>query len=291
MKLSIVSAFFRLLSWLPLAWMHRIGWLLGRLFIIIPNRELRNTETNLELCFPELSATQRKRLRDRSLEQSGRTLAEIGAIWFWPPQRVMGLIRSVTGEEHLQRPPEQGLIVLSPHLGCWEIAGLYLTRLGETTSLYRPPKKTEFAPLIKQARERSGARLVPTNASGVKQLYRALQSGGITGVLPDQQPDSDKAAVFAPFFGVPALTMLLVNRLIHRTGAKVVFCYAERLTAGRGFHIHFLPASDALGDSDPQRAAAALNQGIETCVRLLPEQYQWSYKRFKDQPEGTANPY
>ncbi len=191
----------------------------------------------------------------------------------------------------MHREPDQGLIVLSPHLGCWEIAGLYLASRGSVTSLYRPPRKALFEPIIKHARERSGAELVPTDAQGVRRLYKVLQAGGVTGILPDQQPDSNKGAVFAPFFGVPALTMLLVNRLVRKTGAKVVFCYAERLPAGRGFHIHYLPAASDLAADDPMTAAQALNQGVESCIRLAPEQYQWSYKRFKDQPAGSTSPY
>ena len=148
-----------------------------------------------------------------------------------------------------------------------------------------------FDPIIKNARERSGAKLVPTDVLGIKQLYKTLQSGNIIGILPDQEPDSKKGAVFAPFFTVPALTMLLVNRLVRRTGAKVVFCYAERLAAGRGFHIHFRSAADGISAADPELAARTLNLGVEACVRQLPDQYQWSYKRFKEQPAGRITPY
>jgi len=291
MVANILIRLFRLLSFLPLPWLHRIGRLIGRLFVLIPNRERCVSEANLARCLPELSVVERLALRDRSLEQAGCTLSEMAAIWFWPPQRVLSVVTSVTGAEHLQRGPEQGLIVLAPHLGCWEIAGLYLAKQGKVVSLYRPPKQAALEPVIKAARERSGAELVPTDASGVKRLYRVLQHGGISGILPDQQPDSDKGSVFAPFFGVPALTMLLVNRLVRKTGAKVVFCYAERLARGQGFHIYYLPAPAGIDASDPVTAGSALNLGIEDCIRRCPEQYQWSYKRFKDQPPGAPSLY
>lgn len=291
MGIRIIISVFRLLAHLPLQWMHRIGWLIGRMFILIPNRERMVSEINLKLCFPELSAAERLSLRNRSLEQTGRTLTEIAAVWFWPVERVLDQIKSVTGAEHLLRAPEQGLIVLAPHLGCWEIAGLYLAIRGQVVSLYRPPKQRALEPLIKAARERSGAELVPTDGRGVKRLYKVLQSGGITGILPDQQPDSNKGSVFAPFLGVPALTMLLINRLARKTGAKVVFCYAERLPGGQGYIVHYLPAPEGIDAIDPVAAGAALNLGVETCIHLCPDQYQWSYKRFKDQPDGQRSPY
>jgi KDO2-lipid IV(A) lauroyltransferase len=291
MQTRLILLILKTLARLSLSGLHRLGWALGRLFYLIPNRERRNALINLQLCFPELERPARQELLARSLEQTGRTLFEIAAVWFWPSERVQGLIRQVSGEEHLHRPQGQGLVVLSPHLGCWEIAGLYLASRGAVTSLYRPPRQAMLEPLIKQARERSGAQLVPTDAQGVRRLYRVLQSGGTTGILPDQQPDSDKGAVFAPLFGVPALTMLLVNRLVRKTGAKVVFCYAERLPHGAGFHIHYLPAAAEVAAEDPVTAARALNQGIEICVRRRPDQYQWTYKRFKDQPPGMPSPY
>ncbi len=215
----------------------------------------------------------------------------MSAVWFWPVERVLGLIESTTGDEYLLRDRDQGLIVLAPHLGCWEIIGLHLTSTGHLVTLYRPPKQKVLEPIIKAARERSGAELVPTDGRGVKRLYKVLQSGGVTGILPDQQPDSSKGSVFAPFFGTPALTMLLVNRLVQKTGAKVVFCYAERLPDGQGFRIHFLPAPEGIDAADPVAAGSALNRGVESCIRRCPDQYQWSYKRYKDQPDGYPVPY
>jgi KDO2-lipid IV(A) lauroyltransferase len=80
--------------------------------------------------------------------------------------------------------------------------------------------------------------------------------------------------------------MLLVSRLARRTGAPVVFSFAERLGHGRGYRAHWIPAPEGIADADPVVAATALNQGVESCVRRCPEQYQWSYKRFKLRPGG-----
>jgi KDO2-lipid IV(A) lauroyltransferase len=71
----------------------------------------------------------------------------------------------------------------------------------------------------------------------------------------------------------------------------VVFCYAERLPNGEGFSIHYLPAPDGVGAADSLVAAEALNRGIENCIRRRPDQYQWSYKRFKRRPAGAPSVY
>lgn len=276
---------------LPLSWLHAFGRVLGRFYTLVPNRELRIAEINLGLCFPEMDEAERHQLRNETMQQIGSTLMEMSAIWFRPLDEVMGMICTIHGEEHLVRDEGQGLIVLSPHIGCWEIVGLELQRRGRVTNLYRPPRKESFGDQIKQARERGGAELVPTDNRGVKRILQTLKSGGITGILPDQQPKSDRGAEFAPFFGRPALTMLLTNKLARKTGAKVILACAERLSGGRGYDIHYLPAPEGIADADPLRAARALNQGVETLIKLFPAQYQWSYKRFAKQPDEMPSPY
>jgi len=140
----------------------------------------------------------------------------------------------------------------------------------------------ELNALILQARERAGGQYVPTNRQGVKSLFQALQQQRVVGILPDQVPT--EAGIFAPFFGKPAYTMILVSRLAQRKNVPVIFTYAERLPKGTGFHLHFLPAPPDISATQLETAVRALNQGIEYCVQQCPTQYQWSYKRFKKQP-------
>ena len=291
MLIRLFTALWQRLGYLPLIGLHAIGVTIGTLYWLLPTRERRTTRINLSLCFPELNPSSSARLCRRHLQHMGRSLMELSAVWFRPLNRVDSLVYDTIGEEHLDRPSGQGLILLLPHLGCWEIIGLLLPQREQVTSLYRPPRNSELAPLIKQARERSGATLVPTDNQGVKRIYQTLQKGGTTCILPDQQPSSDRGAVFASFFGQPALTMLLVNRLARKTGAKIVIGYAERLSWGRGFRIHYFPAPEGLDHEDPVQAADALNLGLEGAIQECPEQYQWSYKRFRAQPDQALSPY
>jgi KDO2-lipid IV(A) lauroyltransferase len=109
-------------------------------------------------------------------------------------------------------------------------------------------------------------------------------------MLPDQDPGQG-GGVFAPFFGISANSMVLLGRLARKTGAAVFFGYCERLPGTRGYRFHFLPAPAGIDDPDPQVAAAAMNRGVEACVRALPDQYQWSYRRFRNRPPGEAGIY
>lgn len=282
----------KLLSWLPLPISQGVGAFVGVLAAWLPNDLRRITARNLSLCFPELTPRARRRLLRRSLREAGKTATEAGALWHWPAQRLFRQVRAVHGLAHVREPlaAGRGVILLAPHLGAWELIGLYPFAPCAMTSLYRPPRMRHLAAWAKQARERFGARLVPTDAAGVKALYRSLAEQGLVGILPDQEP-RDARAPFAPFFGVPARTMGLVNRLARKTGAAVVYAYAERLSWGRGYAIHVLPAPPGIDDADPVRAATALNAGVEACVRRLPAQYQWGYKRFKSRPDGAPDVY
>jgi KDO2-lipid IV(A) lauroyltransferase len=85
--------------------------------------------------------------------------------------------------------------------------------------------------------------------------------------------------------------MTLLPRLAHKSGAAMLYCFAERLSWGRGFRLHFLPAPAAIAGDDVTAAATALNEGVEECVRIAPAQYQWAYKRFRTRPEGEPSLY
>ena len=158
------------------------------------------------------------------------------------------------------------------------------------TTLFRPPRVRKMGPWLIAARERFGTRLSPAGIKAAATLLRALKNGEMVGIAPDQDA-GEGAGIFVPLFGKLANTMILPSRLAAKTGALMVLAYAERLPAGSGFHLHFVPASEEVYDTDIQRSATALNRDIERCVRALPEQWLWAYKRYRIRPVGFKSPY
>lgn len=281
----------RLLAKLPLRVAHFIGSLLGWMLILIPNKNKRIARRNLELCMPELDQTQITRLLKESLIETGKGLAEKGALMCWNREKIIGLVREVVGMEHLEdaQKNHNGSILATPHLGDWEIVGLYCSSLYPMTNLYRP-LRGPLDQMIKNGREKFGARLVPTEAKGLRALYTALKKGELIGILPDQNPGAGKG-VYVPFFGIAANTMVLLSRLATKNNATVLYAYAERLPAGKGFRLHFSPVPDEVYDQNIVKSLTALNAGLEKCIRTLPEQYWWSYPRFRHRPEGEQPIY
>jgi KDO2-lipid IV(A) lauroyltransferase len=292
---SPLGLLLRLLGALPLPLLHGIGVLSGQLFSVVPNRHRRITRRNLELCFPERSERQRALLLRQSLQETGKTFMETALMWCGSSRRILGLVREVEGEEQLQAALQRGkgVILAAPHLGSWELIGHYIAAgkpNAPITCLYKPPLNPSVEAAMREGRSHLGVKLAPTDVSGVKRLLSVLRGGEVAGILPDQDP-SDGSGVFAPFFGIDANTMTLLPRLAAKSGATVLVSYAERLSWGRGYRLHFIPCDEAVNGRDPLAAATALNAAVEQAVRQCPAQYQWSYKRFRTRPEGEPNLY
>jgi KDO2-lipid IV(A) lauroyltransferase len=288
MNAWLLKLLFRLFALLPLPAAHAVGAALGGLFVLIPNKRRRTAQINLALCFPECDERTRRRLLYRNLIEFGKMFTEIGVLWTRGERGMRRLVRQISGEAELRERMAQGrgLILAMPHLGAWEMVNLYASLHYPLTTLYRTPPLTGTGQIMRAARERFGARLMSADGGGVRALYKALDNGGMVAILPDQVPGGGAGAVFAPFFGIPASTMVLLSRLAAKTGAPVMLAYAERLPWGRGYHLHFLPAPADINSENVDTSATRLNAMVEQCVRALPTQYQWVYKRFRVRPPG-----
>ncbi|MER2601461.1 MAG: lysophospholipid acyltransferase family protein [Candidatus Competibacter phosphatis] len=289
---AAITGLLRLTSLLPLPLTHAIGVWVGGLLWWIPNDLRRIASRNLVLTFPEMPVADRERLLRRNLWETGKLLLELGPLWLWRGERVLALVRgAVAGEEALTDTVRRrrGAILLTPHLGAWEMAGLYYSSRHPLTILYRP-SRLGLDELSVRGRGRLGGKVVATDARGVRSLLTALRDGEILGILPDQDP-GDEGGVFAPFFGISASTMTLVSRLTRNTGAPVFLTWAERLPRGRGFALHLRALPEVTAAASLEESAAALNRGVEAAVRSLPAQYLWAYKRFKTRPPGEPKLY
>lgn len=284
MKNWLVPVVIRLLGRLPLGVGRALGAFAGRLLWYSNSRPAKITRENLHLCWPELSDPQLERLGRLSLIETGKTAPEAAAVWTRPRPWLQRRILAVEGQElmHHHVTEGQGLLVLAPHLGNWEVVAPFLAGFAPLTALYQPPKLEALDALVLKGRSSDNIDMAPTNRRGVAQLLKALKRGEIVGILPDQVPEPGSGAEVAPFFGQPALTMTLVHNLIQRTGCAVLSVYAERVPGG--FKMVVLPADSDIFNEQAALSVAALNRSVEACVRRVPEQYQWEYKRLRRLP-------
>ncbi len=290
-KAGLIAAVLRVSSWLPLSVARALGRFAVHLYWPLGGRSRKVTQRNIELAFPELSAAEQRRLAKRSLLATGELVGEMGHVWLRSFDYVQTLYRGVRGAELVTDAlaAGRGVICLGPHLGNWEMVGLHIPSLGPSVALFEPPNIAGLGPIMQRARERSGCTLVPTDARGLAKLLKSVKRGQISGILPDQSPDDLASGENSPFMGIDCFTPTLACNMLRRTGALAVFTFAERVPGG--FVVHYLPAEDAIYSEDNAESLAAMNRGVEMCVRMAVEQYQWEYKRFRVRPRSGPGVY
>jgi KDO2-lipid IV(A) lauroyltransferase len=263
---------------------------LGTVARWLNTREYRVTQRNAELCFSEFDAARRRRFVRASLAETGKSVMELAWLWGGDAARALNVIRAVHGRELVDQALTRGrgVLIAAPHLGSWELLNLYLSTLAPLTILYRVPQRPELEVPLTNARTALGAEAVRAEPAGVRLLFRRLKEGRMVGILPDQRPKGGEGED-ARFYGHTAKTMTLLSRLAHKTGATVLFAIARRLPKGAGFEVHFLPAPEGIADADMRVAVQALNVGLERCIALAPEQYQWTYKRLSFRRKGEPD--
>ena len=292
LKGRLVVGFLRLFALLPWRAVQAVGSAIGWLMWKLPNGSRQVVRVNLGKCFPDMAPEAREVLVGQALKDIGKTLTESACAWIWPAQKSLGLIRQVEGMDVLQQALQsgKGVVLISSHLGNWEMLLQYVCSLCQPSILYRPPKLKAVDELLVRQRTQLGNELAPSTREGIVSLVKRVRSGGIAGIAADPEP-SRTSGVFVPFFGVPTLTSKFVPSLVHGHKAVAVFIHALRLDDGSGYRVIIEAAPEALYGDDVELAVAALNQGIEKQVRQAPSQYMWSMKRFKKRPDGEKKWY
>lgn len=280
-----MTVLFWLLSRLPLRALQALGGMLGWIGAQIPGRYSRLLRDNLQRALPQATPA----MRSAAARAAGRMMFEMP--YFWMRRDPLAGLQIDSGALFTTMDATlaqgRGLILLTPHLGCFEALPPIIATRHPLVAMYKPPHKPALREWIERMRTRPNVTMAPAEARGVRMVVRQLKRGGVAGILPDQTPTGGEGA-WAPFFGRPAYTMTLVHKLHQLTGAPIVLICAERLPHGQGYRVHTMPVPTPLPD-DPSAANTVLNATLEQMVRQLPTQYLWGYNRYKH-PDGAPPP-
>jgi KDO2-lipid IV(A) lauroyltransferase len=272
----------QLLARLPLGVLHALGWLLGWAIYGISPTYRRHLRENLAAA-----GYREARLRRAVIGETGKMVLEAPRIWLRRRAETLALLRGIDGLEHYEaaRAAGKAIMVLTPHIGCFEIVAQALAERHPMTVLYRPSKQEWLQPVIDRGRAQPGVSLASADLAGVRLLLAALKRRETVGILPDQVPGVGEGE-WAEFFGRPAYTMTLAAKLAGRADVACLLVAGERLARGAGYVLRIRPLPPALpGES----GARHVNRAIESMVRLLPAQYLWGYNRYK-RPAGAPPP-
>lgn len=284
---------FKLAAALPL-WVARgIGLALGWLVWALSPRYRQLTRDNwARACesgrlgpLLQRSPARAARILRQSIGHAGLIAAELPKIWCDPASATRMRITGMDAvKEAIGRG--RGVVILTPHLGAFELSARAFAQHLPITVLYRPARQAALRRLMEALRPLPQMATAPANSAGVRQLLRALRKGEAVGMLPDQVPSSGEG-LWADFFGRPAYTMTLPIRLAQTTGAVIVWALAIRTQ--RGWHLDL-----SVWDVDLQNKGVSMealidqmNKALEIQIARAPEQYLWAYNRYKT-PKGVV---
>jgi len=288
--LTRVSVFILwLVHLLPFRIIVALGNGLGWMLFYVANARRRIGETNLRLCFPEMSEAERNRLLHAHFKMFTRGLIERTILWWSSAERISSLIR-VEGIEHFEAIKDKPSILLTPHFVGMDAGGQWVAQHTDTVCMYANQKSAYLTKLLKDKRARFRNQRLYARQEGLRPIIKGMRAG-MPFIYPPDQDQGIKDGAFIPFFGVPAATMASVPRIAKMTGAKVVPSITRVLPGAQGYVLSFYPAWENYPSGDDIADARRMNEFIEQRVLEIPEQYFWLHKRFKTRPEGEESFY
>jgi Kdo2-lipid IVA lauroyltransferase/acyltransferase len=276
---------------LPYSMLCRLGRGLGHLARVVLKRRVSVARRNLELCFPELTATQRETLLKNNFESVGMGLLETGIAWFWPNKRIKKWFR-YSGIEHLHQlmDDNRGILLVGVHFLTLELGARAIGQLHPGIGVYRPNNNPLLDWLQTRGRMRSNKGMLDRN--DLKGMIRALKNADMIWYAPDHDY-GPKASIFAPFFAVPEAASTKGSYMLIKSCKPAVLLFIpQRLPNNQGYQLSFFPDASALIPSTDEVATATeMNKLVEQAIRVAPEQYMWLHRRFKTRPPGAASLY
>ena len=280
----------RLCTYLPISLLHAFGRALGMLLYRTVKSRRRVARINLKQAYPDYDDDAIDQLNKQSFRSLGISIFETGIAWFKKDATLMKLCQ-IEGREHLDEAmaKNKGVILLSGHFTTLEMGGRLIGNfVDKYNAVYKAAHDPLFNALIVHYRSKMGDELIETR--NVRAMIKGLKSGHATWFGPDQD-FADQDIVFTPFLGGMATTLTATAKLAKMTGAAVVPFYPVRLEDGKGYKLIVMPALDNFPSDNMEADCARVNRTIEAMVYDCPEQYLWSHKRFKTQPDRVTNIY
>lgn len=278
-----------LIAQLPYTVLLRLGRCLGGVMYRLASSRRKIAARNLELCFPQMSATEREALLKENFASTGITFFEMAIAWWWPAERLRRL-GTIEGLEHLRQAEAdgQGVILMALHFTTLEMGGGLLGMAQDMYGMYRPHKNPLFDYVQRRGREQRLLGVI--GRDDVRGMLKLLRAGGVVWYAPDQDYGAQRS-VFVPLFGVPAATVTATSKFARMGRAQVIPFTQQRLPDGQGYRLVIHPPLADFPTDSEEADCLRVNQWIEQAISACPEQYLWAHRRFKTRPEGEPKLY
>ena len=287
-------------SWLGLAGMRIVvilpyplqlltGFSIGHLFYLLGRYRREVVQTNISLCFPELSAQQQEQLVKKHFHAVGMGLIEIAMNWWSPAERLRKLV-TIKNYHYIEEALQQGkgVIVLGAHYTTVEISARFITLDNKFAASYQTMRNPIFDHYTMQARYRNFDQIFARDE--IRQTFRYIKQNNIVWIAADQDTGAENSE-FVPFFGQLAATQTVPSRMAKITRAAIIPYISRRLEGTKGYVMEFFPPLENFPGNSLTEDVTRTNQILEELVKQVPEQYLWTHRRFKTRPEGEDQLY
>ncbi len=287
--------FVKFIQVLPRWALTLLARLLGRLFYLAPGQR-RVPLANLSVVFPEWNKAAKKLTARRAMQSTVLGLFE----FFWVQKRPSLIPKLVAFPEESRRLLEDakgaatGLIILTLHIGNWELVNLGLNALDFPL---RPVARRQPNPwvnaLVETGRALTGARAIREKGAA-REILTALRAGDTVAMLVDQNTTPHKGGVFTEFFGLPVPISRAPAAFARRTDTAIVLVFCIRRQDGTFSLEARSLAKPAAECADETELCRQINKATEGIIRDYPDQYLWWYRRFRYIPPdwpGDHNRY
>ncbi|MDM1764974.1 MULTISPECIES: lysophospholipid acyltransferase family protein [unclassified Acinetobacter] len=273
----------KIIALLPLSFLQLLASWVAWWLNLINSSMKRITAINLKIAYPDLTQKQHNDLVKRSLKSQCMTYLEFIKCWGSTPTYSLNLLSEIYGEQHYLDAlnNKKGIIIVVPHFGCWELLNAWLNLYTAPVIMYKPNKNKGINRYLIEARQKANATLAPTDESGIRAIFKHLKQGGLTVILPDHVP-KPSGGIFSDFYGQHALSSTLVSKLASKTQCNVLglSCIRNEQQPQK-YSVHCQPIANEILSKDLQLSVDTLNTEMERMINQAPEQYIWSYKRFR----------
>ena len=276
----------------PARW---IGARIGALAFLALPRLQQVGYRNLQIAFPNLAPAQRTALLHAEYRSLGWQLAEFCQMRKYTPENTKAFIRYDGLDHYLAaRDAGQGVLILTGHLGAWELSSFYHSLMGYPMSMVIRRLDNELVDqLVNGIRCQHGNKVVHKD-DFARGLISAMRQGETVGILMDTNMTPPQG-VFVDFFGTPACTASGMARVALKTGAAVLPGFLLWEESSQSYVLHFGQQLELIRSEDNEADIVAntalFTRVLEDYIRQYPGQWLWLHRRWKTRPEGQPPIY
>jgi KDO2-lipid IV(A) lauroyltransferase len=294
-EFAVVWLFVHGVRLLPRSVARAVGAAIGAIAFRALGRLRRVGVRNLELAFPEMTAADREAILWSEYRSLGFLLAEFCKMPDYTGATASRFIRYDGLENYLAaRDRGKGVLVLTGHLGAWELSSFYHSLMGMPMGMViRRLDNPLVDAFVNRIRCLHGNRVIHKD-DFARGLIASMRAGETVGILMDTNMTPPQG-VFVPFFGVLACTASGMARIAAKTGAAVVPGFLLWEESEQKYVLHFGQELEVIRTGDPEHDAlantASFTAAMEGYIRQYPEQWLWLHRRWKTRPPGEEGIY